>query len=351
MGRVVLDNCDLARVREIGAELATVRLDEPRNVCALLPAIRELVELDTVGLYSIQNRTGRWQMDWCEGFGELGTVPPLLRRMFTRSDAFPLFYNPIAPPAGQRNRVVDAYAWIEKANPGQWDESPVCTEVLRPLGADRHHQPRALLCEGPAVVAWFGGLHHIAPTSRQMHMLGLFIEPMRQRLVAESRLRESAYAAAALDVALERIGAAAFVITERGCVRHVNRAGRALLERAGGEVVAALRDAMAGRQSIIPVELLPIDDGDCARSWLGIVSCDSADERVAAAVEVCRVRWALTPKQAEVLGHLVAGLSNAAIAGLLGCVERTIELHVTALFDKIGVDSRSALVARVLTIS
>jgi DNA-binding CsgD family transcriptional regulator len=350
MVRVVLDSRDKARVREIATELAIVRLDEPRSVCELLPAIRDLVEIDTVGLYSVQNRTGRWMVDWCEGFGELDEVPSLLRRMFTRTDAFPLMYNPTAAPAGQRNRVVDAYEWIQKSYPAWWDESPMCRDVLRRVGAEHHHQPRVLICDGSAVVAWFGGLQALAPTPRQMHVLGLFVEPMRRRLLAEHRLRESAYATAALDVALERIGAAAFVIGERGGVRHANRAGRALLERSGAEVIAALRDAVAGRQSSIPVELLPIEDGDYARSWLGIVSCDSATDRVAAAVEACRTRWGLTPKQAEVLGHLAAGLSNAAIAGLLGCVERTIELHVTALFDKIGVDSRSALVARVLTI-
>jgi DNA-binding CsgD family transcriptional regulator len=199
------------------------------------------------------------------------------------------------------------------------------------------------------VIAWFGGLHASAPTPRQLHLLGVFIEPMRRRLIAENRMRESAYASAALDVALERLGSAAFVIGERGDVRHANRAGRAAVERGAIDVRTALRDAAAGRASSVPVDLVPIEDGGGGRLWLAIVTDDSSEARIGMAVAVCRSRWSLTPKQAEVLRHIVEGRSNTAIAALLGCVERTVELHVTALFDKAGVDSRAALVARVFT--
>ncbi|HTL33960.1 MAG TPA: LuxR C-terminal-related transcriptional regulator [Kofleriaceae bacterium] len=350
MGRRALDSRDRQRVREIVDELAVVRLDEPRSVISLFPAIRDVVELDTLGLYSVRNRTGRWQLDWCEVKGELGIITSLLPRLFTRSATFPLFYNPTAAPREQRNRVIDAYEWITTNMPGEWDGHPMCTDVLRPLGAQQYRQPRALLCDGSTVIAWFGGVHSSEPTGRQVQLLGAFVEPLRRRLVAESRLRESAYATAALEVALERLGSATFVVDARGAVRHANRAGRALIDRDPATLKAALRQAAAGRPSGLPVELVPIDDGGDARLWLASVTETSADARIAAAVAACRARWRLTPKQVEVLRYVVEGRSNTTIAGLLGCVERTVELHVTALLDKAGVDSRAGLVARVLTI-
>jgi DNA-binding NarL/FixJ family response regulator len=60
-------------------------------------------------------------------------------------------------------------------------------------------------------------------------------------------------------------------------------------------------------------------------------------------------RWQLTPRQGEVLGLVSRGLANATIAAALGCGDRAVELHLTALFDRAGVESRAALVARVLT--
>ena len=54
----------------------------------------------------------------------------------------------------------------------------------------------------------------------------------------------------------------------------------------------------------------------------------------------------LTPRQAEVLGHVAEGRSNKEIAQELGTAENTIELHVSRILRKAGVSSRSQLVAR-----
>ncbi|MFL5263394.1 MAG: response regulator transcription factor [Anaeromyxobacteraceae bacterium] len=60
-------------------------------------------------------------------------------------------------------------------------------------------------------------------------------------------------------------------------------------------------------------------------------------------------RWELTPKQSEVLGLLVHGLTNRSIATTLGCAESTVELHVSALLRKTHCSGRAALVARYWT--
>jgi DNA-binding CsgD family transcriptional regulator len=64
--------------------------------------------------------------------------------------------------------------------------------------------------------------------------------------------------------------------------------------------------------------------------------------RVAAAAE----RWALTPREREVLPLVMLGQTNKEIAGALDCQEGTIEVHVSRLLRKSGAGNRAALVAR-----
>lgn len=53
----------------------------------------------------------------------------------------------------------------------------------------------------------------------------------------------------------------------------------------------------------------------------------------------------LTARQKEVLGHLCQGLNDAEIAARLSLSPNTVHNHVSALFQKIGVNRRSAAVA------
>jgi DNA-binding NarL/FixJ family response regulator len=56
--------------------------------------------------------------------------------------------------------------------------------------------------------------------------------------------------------------------------------------------------------------------------------------------------WKLTRRQAEVMRLIARGDANKEIAANLGCAENTVELHVTALLRRVGVSSRTQLVAR-----
>jgi FixJ family two-component response regulator len=51
----------------------------------------------------------------------------------------------------------------------------------------------------------------------------------------------------------------------------------------------------------------------------------------------------LTPREREVLGHVVAGKLNKQIAAALGLNERTVKLHRTAITTKLGVPSVAEL--------
>ncbi len=61
-----------------------------------------------------------------------------------------------------------------------------------------------------------------------------------------------------------------------------------------------------------------------------------------------RRRWNLTARQAEVLGLVARGLTNTGIAETLGIRLGTVEFHISAIFDKVGVNSRAALIACVM---
>jgi DNA-binding CsgD family transcriptional regulator len=55
----------------------------------------------------------------------------------------------------------------------------------------------------------------------------------------------------------------------------------------------------------------------------------------------------LTPREAEVMGLLARGSSNADLAAALGISSRTAEKHVQNAFAKLGASSRSQAAARV----
>jgi DNA-binding NarL/FixJ family response regulator len=55
--------------------------------------------------------------------------------------------------------------------------------------------------------------------------------------------------------------------------------------------------------------------------------------------------FGLTPRQMDVLGHLAKGLTNAEIADSLFVSTRTVDHHVSAILDKMGVSSRSEAIS------
>lgn len=65
-------------------------------------------------------------------------------------------------------------------------------------------------------------------------------------------------------------------------------------------------------------------------------------------MEYIEYRIELTPRQREVLQLLVEGSSNRAIARALTIAESTVEQHVYAIFNKLGVDNRTAAAVRAI---
>lgn len=58
--------------------------------------------------------------------------------------------------------------------------------------------------------------------------------------------------------------------------------------------------------------------------------------------------WNLTEREKQVLACIMAGMSDKKIAAVLNMGEATVHTHTSHLFEKLGVHSRSELIAKVL---
>jgi DNA-binding NarL/FixJ family response regulator len=114
------------------------------------------------------------------------------------------------------------------------------------------------------------------------------------------------------------------------------RAGAAgyLLKRVSGEeLVRSLEQAHAGQTVLDPVMAARVASAaarlDSGEFWPG-------------------ARLGLSQRESEVLGLIVAGLSNRAIATRLVIGEETVKSHTRAIYRKLGVGDRAAAVAAAL---
>jgi DNA-binding CsgD family transcriptional regulator len=65
------------------------------------------------------------------------------------------------------------------------------------------------------------------------------------------------------------------------------------------------------------------------------------------AMAAFRRSYGLSPREAEVVELVLLGYRNRDIATTLGASPATIKKHLTHVFDKVGVDTRTQLIARI----
>ena len=59
-----------------------------------------------------------------------------------------------------------------------------------------------------------------------------------------------------------------------------------------------------------------------------------------------RATMALTPREKSVLGWLAGGKTDRDIGAILGCSHRTVQKHLQRIYEKLGVETRTAAVMR-----
>ena len=109
-----------------------------------------------------------------------------------------------------------------------------------------------------------------------------------------------------------------------------------------GDIPTSVRAMKAGAIDFLTK---PVTDKDLLGAVARAVEQDSKARQVEAGLMLIRTKIAtLTPREREVLTHVVAGRLNKQIAGDLGTAEKTIKVHRGRVMEKLGVRTIADLV-------
>lgn len=109
-----------------------------------------------------------------------------------------------------------------------------------------------------------------------------------------------------------------------------------------GDIPMSVR---AMKQGAVDFLCKPVDDGDLLKTVRAAIEHDGLARQARASLDDVRQRLAtLTPREREVLEHVIAGKLNKQIAAELGTVEKTIKVHRAHVMKKMQVRSLAELV-------
>jgi DNA-binding CsgD family transcriptional regulator len=306
-----------------------------KDVVAQLPA---LLDAEQACTFLVRSEGGRRSLEFFHGAQMPAGIAPAYDRWLRTAPKHFAAYDPERPDPRQRNlamRSGDVAALTRT-----W-QLPINRSFLPRFALSESDQMRALICEGDSLLAWVGAFRARPFVREEQRLLAAVVPALQRRLALERRMGEAQRSAGEIGAVLEEVPAAAFVLGRGGAVLHANAAGRSLLDRDRGPIEAALSSAVRGvARGVGGVQLARLaPDGGL---YLAIVP---APADPAPLVTVARLRWRLTPRQAQVLQLVALGMSNRAVAASLECAVSTVELHVTALLEKSQCGSRAHLVA------
>jgi DNA-binding NarL/FixJ family response regulator len=158
-------------------------------------------------------------------------------------------------------------------------------------------------------------------------------------------LGDGPMARVALETLLAELGAPAFIVSATGTVLHTNGEGAKAVARSSDQLRRELAGAVASLHDETkagPALVTTLRCADSATYYLVIFRVPSSPKDN---VEWRASLWELTARQTEVLSLLSEGFSNKTIASRLACAERTVESHLTAIFEKSGFHGRTELLA------
>ena len=102
-----------------------------------------------------------------------------------------------------------------------------------------------------------------------------------------------------------------------------------------GDIPTSVRAMKAGAIDFLTK---PVKDKDLFAAVSSAEALDAESRRLHSELESMRAKVrTLTPREREVLTHVVAGRLNKQIAGDLGTVEKTIKVHRSRMMEKLGI--------------
>jgi FixJ family two-component response regulator len=109
-----------------------------------------------------------------------------------------------------------------------------------------------------------------------------------------------------------------------------------------GDIPTSVRAMRAGAVDFLTK---PVNDDGLLAAIARAVKHDADTRHASAELTSINARFAtLTPREREVMTHVIAGRLNKQIAGDLGTVEKTIKVHRGRVMEKLGVRSVADLV-------
>ena len=254
------------------------------------------------------------------------------------------FFDPTSPDPAQRN-VVLSLTDLQQLT-GRTLRDARVHELLLQSGFSLTDVIRALLCDGPVLLAWFGAFRDRPFCGRERGLVSRLVRPLRDRLTLQNRLGAVQWATSAMKASLAATGAATLVFRRPLRILHCNSAAQALLESDRSALLSGLREELAGRGDGTWI-VQRLGDVDGPEHYLAMRRTPPCDPGPRAAHAVTRM--GLTRCQGRVLELLAQGHSNRVIARSLRCSGSAVEQHVSALLHRYGVERRAELVARFWT--
>ena len=109
-----------------------------------------------------------------------------------------------------------------------------------------------------------------------------------------------------------------------------------------GDIPTSVRAMKAGAIDFLTK---PVNDKDLFEAVSRAEASDAESRRLHSEMELIEAKVStLTPREREVLTHVVAGQLNKQIAGDLGTVEKTIKVHRSRMMEKLGIRTVADLV-------
>lgn len=151
-----------------------------------------------------------------------------------------------------------------------------------------------------------------------------------------------------LEATLNAIEVPVFVLDAGARIVHGNARGRVLFDEQPILVPRSVERCVRGEPAELTWKLSAIEGTPKGPWHLAVLVAPACAPSDSKAVAAAAARWRLTRRQRQVLESVALGLTNADIALGLDIGACTVEYHLSAIFDKVGVDNRATLLARLL---